>query len=243
MYDDKYSPRWLVQLRYLTRTLISLVPGLYELVFRRINPRSVGRLVDKETVLVIEGFPRSANTWLTATFELALPTGVQIAHHTHAAAQVRKGVRHGLPVVLLIRRPRDAVSSLVVRSQGMSIWAALLGYIAFHLGIWSVARRCTIVRFETATHNPGLVLALVQDKIDAVIVSVPDQDIIEDRVREMHTRPDLNRGVSSARGLPVPHKGRTSLREAVERHWRSPAMKPLLYAANRLHSHYDAMAV
>lgn len=241
MSGETLPKRW-VSLRYIARTLISLLPFLYMSTFPKVNPLGADRLVAANTVLVVEGFPRSANTWLTAFFELILGPHAHIAHHTHAAAQVRRGVALRIPVVVPIRAPYEAVSSLVVRTPGLSLSAALIGYIAFHLAIWDVAKRCVVASFDTATRRPTVVLdalnlALPQE------TAAPDDEAVRARVSEMHLRPDLNRGVSAERGLAIPHEGRGDLVAALEQHRRSLRVRALLWLAEKIYARYAARSL
>jgi len=75
-------------------------------------------IVNKKTKLVVEGFPRSANTFAYNLFEkVFINMGLnpkRIAHHTHSAAQIIYGVKHKIPVVVLIREPISAVTSLII---------------------------------------------------------------------------------------------------------------------------------
>jgi hypothetical protein len=73
-----------------------------------------GEVVDARTDIVIEGFPASANTFAVAAFRLAQePRYMRIAHHTHVPAQVIEATRLGVPAILLIREPMQAVLSVM----------------------------------------------------------------------------------------------------------------------------------
>ena len=91
---------------------------------------------DKE--LVMEGFPRSANTFAVVAFRQAQGRDVSMAHHLHVEAQVFEGVRLGKPVVVLIRQPTDAVKSLIIRHPGADVESAFKRYISFYKNIEKV---------------------------------------------------------------------------------------------------------
>ena len=58
--------------------------------------RGRGELIDDDTQVVIEAFPRCASSFAVAAFRLAQePNPTHIAHHTHMPAQVMEGVRAG----------------------------------------------------------------------------------------------------------------------------------------------------
>ena len=59
--------------------------------------------------------PRSANTFALVAFQLAQSRELEIAHHLHAAAQIKRAVALGVPAIVLVREPSEAVLSLMVR--------------------------------------------------------------------------------------------------------------------------------
>ena len=70
------------------------------------------------TRICIEGYPRSANTFAGRLFHLANP--VPIAHHTHLINNVKLALGYGIPVLILIRDPADAIASACIyRKQGV----------------------------------------------------------------------------------------------------------------------------
>jgi hypothetical protein len=70
------------------------------------------RCVTAESDIVIEGFPRSANSSTVRAFIDRQPVETKVAHHLHHVAQLLKGIQLELPCVALIREPRSAILSL-----------------------------------------------------------------------------------------------------------------------------------
>ncbi|MBU2677838.1 MAG: hypothetical protein KJP16_12225, partial [Gammaproteobacteria bacterium] len=100
----------------------------------RVAGRKKELLVTADTDIVIEGFPRSGNTFAVVAFRQAQsnPGGLAIAHHLHVPAQIGLAVRYGIPAMVLVRQPDAAIPSLVVRESQVSIDRALKKYIDFH---------------------------------------------------------------------------------------------------------------
>ena len=86
--------------------------------------------VNHTTQLVIEGFPRSGNTFSVIAFEHAQREAVRIAHHLHVPAQIIRAARWQIPSIVLIRDPVDAVASLLIRHPAMSASRALVYYVS-----------------------------------------------------------------------------------------------------------------
>lgn len=85
-------------------------PGLFA-VATMVDPRLRPRRVSRSTDLVIEGFPRSANTYALVAFEHANGTAHRVSSHLHTPESVRRAVRLRLPVVLLVRDPAEVLVS------------------------------------------------------------------------------------------------------------------------------------
>jgi hypothetical protein len=129
------------------------------------NKRKRERLVTPSTELVIEGFPRSGNTFAVAAFMLSQPQPVRIAHHHHVPAQIISAVRQGIPTLVVVRKPDDAVLSLVIREPFLSIRAALLDYHLFHDKILPYADGYVAATFEQVTSDFGSVILGMNRKL------------------------------------------------------------------------------
>lgn len=111
-------------LRKRTEFYIVQTMGAYPWLYfgaRRIVGRMDRECVSGETDIVIEGFPRSANSTFVHGFLARQEAVVRVAHHRHHGAQVLRGVDLGLPVVVLIRDPVDSVASLICLAREAEI--------------------------------------------------------------------------------------------------------------------------
>lgn len=118
-------------------------------------------VVSKHTAIVIEGYPRSANTFAVAAFRLAQSCPVEIAHHLHAPAQVIWAARRRIPALVLIRKPIDAVASLVVRQPGVSLRQVLSNYVRFYVRILPYRDRYVLASFDEVIRDYGAVIRRV----------------------------------------------------------------------------------
>ncbi len=107
-----------------------------------------------ETEICIEGYPRSGNSFFTHVFQRWNPH-VTVAHHSHLAASPKLAVGNGVPVVILIRHPLDAVSSVVAwdghLNPGLGLWA----YQQYYNALWRYRDSFVVVPFEEATTAPA----------------------------------------------------------------------------------------
>jgi hypothetical protein len=144
--------------RYAGRIWLSGVPVLY-LPFARFKYRNVpNRLVEPDTELVIEGFQRSGNTFAVFAFEMAQERPIKSAHHLHSSAQVTRAVQLGIPVLLLIRDPRDSTVSHVIREPCVPMKQALQAWIRFYERALPVRDRVFVADFSRVSTDFGAVI-------------------------------------------------------------------------------------
>jgi len=153
------------RLRWDARTVAGRYPSLYLPAIRgRYRDGQFQIPLRDDTELVIDGFMRSGTTFAFTAFEQAQPRKVRVAHHAHAPAQVLGAVRQGTPVLLLVRRPEDAVRSLVVRLPYLTLGRALRSYARFHRPLVPLRAQIVVGTFEEATTDLGSLVRRVNDR-------------------------------------------------------------------------------
>jgi hypothetical protein len=145
------------QARYSVRYLLNGYPAIYLPLARLRHGAREDRLVRRDTELVIEGFGRSGNTFAVVAFQLVQDRPVRVVHHTHAAAQIIRAVKLGIPTVLLVRDPVDtAVSHMMYRNVAAP--AALRAWSRYHRRLISYRGGFVAARFEVSTTDLGAVI-------------------------------------------------------------------------------------
>lgn len=115
------------------------------------------RLVRRDFQLCIEGYPRSANSYFFNRFRAAYPEVEKIAHHVHVPQQAIFSAKWSIPVIVLVRNPLSAVSSLYVGREGkISMGMLLWNYVEFYRVLSAYADQFVICGFQTATERPSL---------------------------------------------------------------------------------------
>ena len=133
---------------------LSRYPRAYLFLARR---RYGSRVLGPDTDIVIEGFPRSANTFAVTAFELAQERPVTVAHHLHAAAHVVRAAQARVPVIVLVRAPEDAIASVVARKPSLDP-AAAAAYLRFYEGVAGVLDACVVAEFRQVVDDFGGVI-------------------------------------------------------------------------------------
>jgi hypothetical protein len=167
-------PRFATQIRYPDKQFIGRHPWLYQTVFHNRSGYE-DLLVNDDTDICIEGFPRSANSFAVAAFRHAQDKPVGIAHHNHVPASVITAIQNGLPTVVLIRDPVEAVISNrglqlqigAVEDKAMPMHVTfemhLQGWLSFYRTVERVKDRVVIAPFEDVIDDFGLII----DGVDA----------------------------------------------------------------------------
>lgn len=110
--------------------------------------------MNAETDIVLEGYPRSANSYFEAALRAKLSADVRLAHHTHSRGQIDEAVRLGKPCVVLVRNPIDAIVSHLEESERLSSPNVLLReYKIFYNRIRKYNDKIVLVSFESATRD------------------------------------------------------------------------------------------
>ena len=132
--------------------------GLY-----RLASKDRARVVTPDTQLVMEGFPRSANSFARVAFNRAQSERVRIANGLHVPAQVIRAARWRIPTLVLIRKPKDAVLSFAIRDP-ISVDQALRYYLSFYETVERYRDAYVLGLFEEVTEDFGQVIRRINDR-------------------------------------------------------------------------------
>jgi hypothetical protein len=145
--------------------------GRHESTLQIIRPleRRTDRLgvVSRGSDIVIEGYPRSANTFAQVAFQIAQDERMMIAHHIHGPAQVTLGLRWRIPTLIIIRNPLDAIASLLVRYPFLNPSLAFRNYYLFYHSIEPYLPEVVLASFEEVVSNYGMTIDRVNRKFGA----------------------------------------------------------------------------
>ena len=112
--------------------------------------------------IVIDGFPGSANSFAMRAFR-AMQDDPEclIGNHYHSAAETIRAAKLGVPVLVTLRKPIDAVNSMVRRWPFVPFESALRWYVMFYKAIEPHLDKVVVSDFKTVTSDfPGVVTAL-----------------------------------------------------------------------------------
>jgi hypothetical protein len=170
--DDPSEPFTRSSWRYTTRRVLRRArevlgdDPVYLPIVLRATPTGTVRRITDETQIVIEGFPRSGNTFAFFALKHAEALAgreVNISSHVHTPSQVRLAVRERFPTLVVIRRPLDTITSLLIAAPHVRFEAAIREYIHHHREILPWRHRLVIASFDDVTTDFGEVTQRVND--------------------------------------------------------------------------------
>lgn len=130
--------------------LFSSVPT-YRLI--RALSRTANQLAERDTELVIEGFPRSANTFSEVALLVSQGPDFKVAHHGHYPVHVKHALALGKPCVVLIREPASAIASLIDLGTPDDIGQLCDRYFFYYNYVLTIMDKVLIWDFEAVTEN------------------------------------------------------------------------------------------
>lgn len=139
-------------------------------------------ITTKNTDLVIEGFPRSGNTYCVAAFNVIHNDVITLSHHVHGTGQLALAHKHSVPCLLLVRPPIAAITSLVLRYPFLSIADGFKLYIAFHKSALKFTSIIQFVSFNTLTTDFSKVVNTLNKRFNTSFNSTPITPQIENKI-------------------------------------------------------------
>jgi hypothetical protein len=151
------------RLRHHLRRPLARTPYVWDAAMAlRADKRST--LARRDTALVIEGYLRSGNTFSVAAFVIANGDELHLGRHLHAGPHILRAARLGVPAVVLIRRPADAVASYLIRRPSLTPNDALVEYLDFYRTCWRARDHFVVGLFDDVIADFGSVVRAVNQR-------------------------------------------------------------------------------
>lgn len=148
-------------------------------------------IVRTDTDIVVEGYPRSGNTYLVALLMSSSKRTLKIARHRHEIGQIRFAIRNKIPIVIVVRKPLDSAVSFVLR-ENVSLNFALRYYKYFYGWIMKQnLEKITLFDFSQVTEQQTFVLEKVGHLLEKSCISSDYSDEQEEEVRERVKKMEL----------------------------------------------------
>src|SRR3954452_7512376 len=201
-------------------------------------------LARRDTALVIEGFLRSGNTFSVAAFVIANGDDLHLGRHLHGGPHLLRAARLGVPAVVLIRRPADAVASYLVRRPTLTPNDALLEYVDFYRTCWRVRDDFVVGVFDDVVADFGAVVRAVNQRFGTSFreyePTPANQASAFALVEELNRRECRGEVVESHVGRPSEERRQRT--QEIAARVREPGSARLLARADDWYERYVALA-
>lgn len=149
-----------------------------------LRPNQKALLASRESDIVIDGFPRSANTYFVSFFEIAQDRPLCIGRHLHESWQFRFAERHHIPCVVLVREPLASVSSAMLRDPRADSATLLGNYVRLYENLLVHRQRAVIAPFEVVVNDANKIIAEVNMVYGAKFQLMADErrDLVAEEV-------------------------------------------------------------
>lgn len=223
---------------YELKTRVAIHPILALPVAR---VRGHGKVIERNTEIVIEGFPRTGSSFAVAALRRAQGRPMKVAHHVHAPAQVMMAARWGIPAMVLIRAPEESILSMVIRNPGVAIRDAIKGYARFYRPLLPLRDSFVIAPFEEVTSDFGKVIGRINERfgMDFVPFGHTDENaasILAEIEADYLTRTPP--GERFEQIVPRPSEWRRRHKEELRRKYREPALARARAAVDSLYERF-----
>jgi hypothetical protein len=174
---------------------------------------------------------------------MAQPGPVHIAHHLHAPAHVIAAIQAGLPTLVLIREPEDAILEFVIRKPALTIAQAIRGYLRFYTPLLRGKERFVVGRFDEVTTDLGRVIRRVNERFGT---SFREFEHTDENVRACFEAIDRDyerhygSGPQFARVVARPSEARDSMKNDLRRAYRQHSLAASVGKADRLYGTVSA---
>lgn len=209
---------------YEVKTIVAKYPTIALAIARRRH----GFPVDRHSDIVIEGFPRSGNTFAYTAFVMAQPRPVRAAGRVHAPAQLIAAARWGIPGIVLIRHPDEAIPSFLIRHPRTGARQAMRGWLRFYEPLRPHLKKLVVGTFDRVTTDFGSVIERVNERFGTDFVPFQHTDenvrkVWEAIDRDYQTR--VGEGPEFDRIVARPSARREELRRRVTQVYSTPELQ------------------
>jgi hypothetical protein len=161
------------------RAIVRGSPSLYELHLRLSRKPGDLRMPRADDVLHLAAFPRTANTLALYLLHAAAPGQERrVSSHVHVPAAIRVALRLGVPTVVLIRDPLEALTSLLVMRRAAegdqrAADSLLSYYNTYYQYVEAKREQLEVVDFQTVVDQPAQFLRIATS-------AAPDLQLVAD---------------------------------------------------------------
>jgi hypothetical protein len=209
-------------------------------ILLRLTPTGTSKQITENTDLVVEGFPRSGNTFMVTALENAAHHRIRIASHVHHVAQVKLACQRALPTALVVREPLDTLASYLTYGQHGRPARCIEEYISYHRELLPYLDQLVVCHFDENVSDLSAVIERINERFDLALPpfdgSPENRKRVIDEIATFHrlTHPRLQSDFVA----PRPTEARRAVTERFRAELEQPRYAKLLAEARELYGYY-----
>jgi hypothetical protein len=210
----------------------------------RLTPLGISRQITAFTDLVVEGFPRSGNTYTTFALEDASGHSLEIASHVHQPSQIKFALARGVPTVMVIREPTAALASHLVYDPQFTPAQVTREYCSYHWQLVPYVERVLICEFSEVTTDMASVIDRINHRYSMTIPAFDESPANIERIQSKIVRHHelVHQDVGPLQGAPIPFAGRRESSERMREALLAPENQTELAQAIKLYEYFCSVA-
>ena len=161
-------------------------------VLWRLTPGGLDKAITAQTKLVIEGFPRSGNTFATYAIRHFAGPGLSIASHAHHIGQIKLAIRRGIPCVVVVRPPLETLASYLIAGPHCRPKDVFREYAIYYKQLLNLTHGISVVGFDQLTSDLPRVAERISRRWGTSLpiydVSENDKAMIFEQIERVHGR-------------------------------------------------------
>lgn len=169
------------------------------------------------TDLAVEGFPRSANSFVLHALKWSNPE-FKYASHMHACGPIKYAARKQIPMLVLIREPRSAVVSLALR-DGLRMDYCFEWYLKYYRCVAAHRSSLVLAEFSTVTSGLDAIYEELRSRYGLALRQPPMEASEIAQVKEMvvHSHRRFFRGAFNPLAVGIPTQEKRDAAPEVEK--------------------------
>ena len=202
------------------RYIIKNNPFFYKIWFKfyRNNRGAKIKMINSNTKLLFDGYPRSGNTYALFLIRKIF-NREDVAHHFHAVAPIKIALKLDLKIIIIIRHPLDAIASFylkkfekklkVPKEVNVKLMRVMVqDYIAYYSYVEKVKENLFILKFDSLINSPEITMKKIQILMNGYVDDKKESLITENK--------DKIFGSKSILGSSKPNKEKEKLKDELK---------------------------
>ena len=211
-------------------------------LYLRATPLGASRRITRDTALVIEGKPRSGNTFAVRATEQAAGGSIIVCSHVHVPSAVARASRRKIPTLVLIRQPIDSICSEKIAAPHASLRGLTKEWAHYYEKIWAYREDFVVATFDQVTTDFGSVIDRVNQRFETALPRFENSAENDDRVFGVIEENHLRVHGDTEHIMPRPSITRRDAKNDLVRRMNQPELRDLLARADGIYQRYAERA-